>query len=321
MTPLLEVEALNVRFAGDDGPVAAVSDVSFTLARGECLGVVGESGSGKSQTFLAALGLTPANGCVTGRVMFDGQDLLTMPAPALRRLRGDRLAMIFQDSGTSLTPHMKVGKQLMEVLMVHRGMDAKAARAAVLAMFGEVRVPEPERRFDMYPHEFSGGMRQRAMIAMALLCKPDVLIADEPTTALDVTVQAQILSVLRSYKEASNAALVLITHDLGVVAGLSDRVMVMYGGRVAEEAPTAQIFATPRHPYTAALLRCRPSLDHDPDADLAMIPGAPPDPRSLPAGCAFGPRCEKAVARCGALPHLKPVGPAHQAACHMAEIV
>ena len=216
---LLEVEALNVRFASAAGPLAAVSDVSFTLNRGECLGIVGESGSGKSQTFLAALGLTASNGRVTGRAVFDGQDLLTMPAPALRRLRGDRLAMIFQDSTTSLTPHMRVGKQLMEVLMVHRGVGAAAARVQVLEMLTTVRMPEAERRFEMYPHEFSGGMRQRAMIAMALLCKPDVLIADEPTTALDVTVQAQILSVLRSYKENSNAALVLITHDLGVVAG------------------------------------------------------------------------------------------------------
>ena len=321
MTPLLQVEALNVRFASDDGVIAAVSDVSFTLNRGECLGIVGESGSGKSQTFMAALGLTASNGRVTGRAVFDGQDLLTLPAPALRRLRGDRLAMIFQDSTTSLTPHMTVGKQLMEVLMVHRGVDAKAARAQVLEMLTTVRMPEAERRFEMYPHEFSGGMRQRAMIAMALLCKPDVLIADEPTTALDVTVQAQILSVLRSYKDNSNAALVLITHDLGVVAGLADRVMVMYGGRVVEEAPTAQIFATPRHPYTAALLHCRPSLAHDPEEDLAAIPGAPPDPRHLPQGCTFGPRCEKAVARCGALPHLKPVGPTHQAACHLAEMV
>ncbi len=317
---LLEVEALNVRFASGDGPIAAVSDVSFTLNRGECLGIVGESGSGKSQTFLAALGLTASNGRVTGRAVFDGQDLLTMPAPALRRLRGDRLAMIFQDSTTSLTPHMRVGKQLMEVLMVHRGVSAAAARVQVLEMLTTVRMPEAERRFEMYPHEFSGGMRQRAMIAMGLLCKPDVLIADEPTTALDVTVQAQILSVLRSYKENSNAALVLITHDLGVVAGLTDRVMVMYGGRVVEDASTAQIFAAPRHPYTAALLRCRPSLAHDPEQDLVAIPGAPPDPRRLPQGCAFGPRCEKAVARCGAMPHLKPVGPTHEAACHLAEM-
>jgi oligopeptide transport system ATP-binding protein len=299
MAPVLDIRNLDVRFATPEGEVAAVNDVSLSLQKGECLGLVGESGSGKSQTFMAAMGLLARNGRASGAVDYGGHNLLTASEATLNTIRGDRMAMIFQDPMTSLTPHMKVGKQLAEVLVHHRGQSASAARAASLEMLKRVHVPEAERRLDMYPHELSGGLRQRVMIAMALLCGPEVLIADEPTTALDVTVQAQILELLREVRQQHGTAIVLITHDLGVIAGLADRVAVMYAGRIVEVGEVRQIFRTPRHPYTAGLLACTPSLDESVGSGaLTTIPGQPPNLQRLPQGCAFHPRCASASDRC-----------------------
>jgi oligopeptide transport system ATP-binding protein len=318
MTPVFALENLNVRFATKAGMVSAVSDVSFAINAGECIGIVGESGSGKSQTFLATLGLLAGNGVATGRAMFKGQDLLTLDRDGLDKLRGDRVTMIFQDSGTSLTPHMRVGDQLMEVLVTHKGLSQEDARKRVLEVMESMRIPEVEKRLTQYPHEFSGGMRQRVMIAMALVCEPDLLIADEPTTALDVTVQAQILNLFRALKSHTKSSIVLITHDLGVVAGLCDRVIVMYGGRMVEEGPVAQIFDSPKHPYTQGLLRCMPRLDQLLDMDLEAIPGQPPNLQSLPAGCSFADRCTHAVDKCmSTRPLLRQLSPARRAACHL----
>ena len=241
---LLEVSHLNTRFDTPEGEVKAVNDVTFSVSEGETVGVVGESGSGKSQVFFSILGLLAANGRATGSARFRGAELLGMRPDELNRIRGSRIAMIFQDSMTSLNPYLRISRQMTEVLVTHRGLGEADARAAGIAMLERVRIPEAARRFDMYPHEFSGGMRQRVMIAMALLCQPDLLIADEPTTALDVTIQVQILDLMRELKRSSNTAIVLITHALGVVAGLCDRVLVMYGGRIVEDAPVRQTFAS-----------------------------------------------------------------------------
>lgn len=304
--PVLDIAALNVRFTTPDGDVAAVSEVSLHVGPGECLGIVGESGSGKSQTFMAAMGLLAANGHATGKVMFGGIDLLTADERTLSNLRGNRMAMVFQDPMTSLTPHMRVGRQLSEVLERHKGMSAAAARAAAVAMLRRVQVPEPERRLAMYPHELSGGLRQRVMLAMALLCEPALVIADEPTTALDVTVQALILDVIRDLKQTANTAFVLITHDLGVVAGLADRVAVMYAGRIVETGTVDAIFARPRHPYTQGLLSCTPRLDGPVAQALPTIPGQPPNLQNLPPGCSFQPRCGYALDQCrAARPELR----------------
>jgi oligopeptide transport system ATP-binding protein len=299
MSTVLDIRNLDVRFATPDGEVAAVSDVSLELRKGECLGLVGESGSGKSQTFMAAMGLLARNGRATGAVDYAGLNMLTADEAGLNTVRGDRIAMIFQDPMTSLTPHMKIGRQLGEVLIHHRNMSAAEARAASLDMLKRVQVPEAERRLDMYPHELSGGLRQRVMIAMALLCGPDVLIADEPTTALDVTVQAQILELLREIRQQHGTSIVLITHDLGVIAGLADRVAVMYAGRIVEVGDVRQIFRAPRHPYTAGLLACTPSLEAAvSNTALTTISGQPPNLQRLPTGCAFHPRCASADDRC-----------------------
>ncbi len=320
MNPVFALEKLTVRFDTKAGEVAAVSDVSFAIQHSECVGIVGESGSGKSQTFLAALGLLAGNGSVTGHAMFQGQDLLTMSRDALDNVRGNRVTMIFQDSGTSLTPHMRIGDQLTEVLVKHKGLNAAAARSRVLEVMEAMRIPEIEKRLKQYPHEFSGGMRQRVMIAMALVCEPDVLIADEPTTALDVTVQAQILNLFRALKGHTKSAIVLITHDLGVVAGLCDRVIVMYGGRMVEEAPVADIFNAPQHPYTQGLLRCMPRLDQLLSADLEAIPGQPPNLQNLGVGCAFAARCAHTTQRChDERPLLRQISPTRRAACHLLE--
>ena len=315
---LLEIKALNTRFDTPEGEVKAVTDVTFGLAEGEVIGVVGESGSGKSQVFLTILGLLAANGRATGSVRFRGVELLGMRADELNRVRGSRIAMIFQDSMTSLNPYLRISRQMTEVLVTHRGMSEAEARSAAIALLERVRIPEAARRFDMYPHEFSGGMRQRVMIAMALLCQPDLLIADEPTTALDVTIQAQILDLMRELKRGSNTAIVLITHALGVVAGLCDRVLVMYGGRIVEDAPLRQIFYEPQHPYTQGLLRSTPRLDEAKAEELRTIPGQPPNLQRLPLGCAFGDRCAWRMERCRIEePALRENGIGRRKACHL----
>jgi oligopeptide transport system ATP-binding protein len=315
---LLDVTGLNTRFDTPEGEVKAVSDVGFSMAEGEVIGVVGESGSGKSQVFLTILGLLAANGRATGSARFRGVELLGLKADALNRIRGSRIAMIFQDSMTSLNPYLRISRQMTEVLVTHRGMSEADARAAAVALLERVRIPEAARRIDMYPHEFSGGMRQRVMIAMALLCEPDLLIADEPTTALDVTIQAQILDLMRELKRGSNTAIVLITHALGVVAGLCDRVLVMYGGRIVEDAPVRQIFYEPQHPYTQGLLRSTPRLDEAKTEELRTIPGQPPNLQRLPPGCAFHERCAWRLERCRIeAPALRETGIGRRKACHL----
>jgi len=314
MAPVLEVRDLNVRFATPDGEVAAVSDLSFQVAAGEVLGIVGESGSGKSQAMMGIMGLLAGNGRATGTALYGGGNLIGLPAGPLNRLRGGRIAMIFQDPMTALNPYLRISRQMTEVLQVHKGMNERIAREAAIAMLERVRIPDARRRFDLYPHELSGGMRQRVMIAMALLCGPDLLIADEPTTALDVTVQAQILDLLADLGRDTGVAIVLITHDLGVIARLADRVMVMYAGRAVETADVADLFADPRHPYAQGLLAAMPRPDDS--GALATIPGQPPNMQRPIVGCAFAPRCPLAEAACRAvLPPLVPLGPGRAAAC------
>jgi oligopeptide transport system ATP-binding protein len=315
---LLEVTRLDTRFATPEGEVKAVNDVSFTVGEGETIGVVGESGSGKSQVFLTIMGLLAANGRATGSARFRGTELLGMRPEELNRIRGSRVAMIFQDSMTSLNPYLRINRQMTEVLVTHRGMSEVAARKAAMAMLERVRIPEVKRRFDAYPHEFSGGMRQRVMIAMALLCQPDLLIADEPTTALDVTIQAQILDLMREFKRDSNTTIVMITHALGVVAGLCDRVLVMYGGRIVEDAPVRDIFYRPQHPYTHGLLRSTPRLDEHTPGELRTIPGQPPNLQRLPPGCAFHERCSWHMERClTEEPVVRNAGEGRRKACHL----
>jgi oligopeptide transport system ATP-binding protein len=321
MSPVLEIENLHVRFATPEGEVPAVAGIDLGVGAGECLGVVGESGAGKSQIFLAAMGLLAVNGSATGRVRLGGVELLGLAAADLNRLRGSRMAMIFQDPMTALNPYLKVSRQLTEVLVVHKGLSEAAARLSALEMLERVRIPDARRRFDGYPHEFSGGMRQRVMVAMALLCAPELLIADEPTTALDVTVQAEILDLFREVQTDVGAAIVLITHDLGVVAGLCDRLAVMYAGRIVETGSADEVFAAPRHPYTLGLLQATPRLDREPAA-LTAIPGQPPDPLHLPAGCAFQDRCPQREEICATTrPELRAAGEGLLAACHLVEQV
>ena len=320
MSALLECRGLNVRFRTDSGNVAAVSDLDFDLEPGECLGIVGESGSGKSQTFLAMFGLLAANGVASGSVRFRGTELLNAPRAVLDNLRGNRLAMVFQDSLSGLTPTMRIGEQMAEILARHQGLSRTAARERVIEALEVVKIPDAALRFDSYPFELSGGMRQRVMIAMASLCRPDVLVADECTTALDVTVQAQVLRLLDGMKRKAGTALVLITHDLGVVAGVCDRVLILYGGRAVETGPVRQIFHSPAHPYTQALLRSGPSLAHDPRVDLPVIAGQPPDLEQLPTGCSFAERCEHRFEPCTIQrPALTDVGERHRSACHLGQ--
>ena len=294
---LLEVSHLGVQFQTSDGLVTAVNGVSFNLDRGQTLGIVGESGSGKSQAVLAMMGLLASNGQASGEARFNGQDLLGLSPDKLNQIRGNRIAMIFQDPMTSLNPYLTVERQMTEVLEFHKGMTRKQARDGAIKALDAVKIPEAARRINMYPHEFSGGMRQRVMIAMALLCEPDVLIADEPTTALDVTVQAQIIALMRELQLDHGTAIVMISHDLGVVAGLCDNVMVLYGGRVMEQGSAESIFYRPSHPYTVGLLGAVPRLD-DTDRALMAIPGAPPNMARLPPGCPFSERCAVSEARC-----------------------
>ncbi len=297
---LLQVTDLAVEFRGDRGSVFAVNGITFALDRGETLGIVGESGSGKSVTSLAIMGLLPRTAHITrGSLRFEGHDLRTLAPEALRQLRGDRMAMVFQDPMTSLNPFLRVGVQLAEVLEVHRGLRRKDAMSKAVALLERVGIPSPAERAKAYPHELSGGMRQRVVIAMALLCEPDLLIADEPTTALDVTIQAQILELLKDLQRERGMAIVLITHDLGVVAGMTDRVMVLYGGQAMEHATTAGLFERPAHPYTRGLLASVPRLDAPDDRDtLIAIPGLPPVLSAKPVGCPFAARCTLTTDRC-----------------------
>jgi len=298
--PILTVENLYTQFKTDDGIVKAVDGVSFDLMPGETLGLVGESGSGKSVTCLSVIRLIdcPPGSHPNGSILFDGHDLLTASESKLRDIRGNRISMIFQDPMTSLNPFLKVGRQLTEVLEIHKGLSAAAAKELAIEMLDRVGIPAPVQRFSQYPHEFSGGMRQRVMIAMALLCEPELLIADEPTTALDVTIQAQILELMSDLKRDFKTSVILITHDLGVVAGTTDRVAVMYAGKIIEQGTTEQVFGSPMHPYTRGLLKSVPRVDEAAGQQLHVIPGLPPDLSDLPSGCPFHPRCAEVVPEC-----------------------
>lgn len=315
---LLDVKNLITRFHTHDGEVCAVNDISFSMKPGECLGIVGESGSGKTQVFMSIMGLLAKNGRTEGQVFFEKKQILGLPKAELNELRGVEFSMIFQDPMTSLNPYLKISKQMNEVLMEHRGMSEEDATKTSIQMLDMVGIPESTKRFQMYPHEFSGGMRQRVMIAMALLCQPKLLIADEPTTALDVTVQAQILELIARLGRELGMATVLITHDLGVIAGLSDRVVVMYGGRIIEEAPVRDLFNNPQHPYSKGLLESMPRLDGDNGRKLYTVKGQPPDLQSLPQGCSFSPRCDYTMDLCHTeRPELKDIGPERKKACHL----
>src|SRR5919112_5631670 len=320
-TPLLDVKNLRVVFPGTDGRrTLAVDGVSFTVERGRTLGIVGESGCGKSVTSLAIMGLLPKGGAeVSGEVRFDGRELLSQPERVMRDLRGNRLAMIFQEPMTSLNPSYTVGDQIMEAIVRHRDVSKNEAEARAVEMLRRVRIPNPEARFHDYPHKLSGGMRQRVMIAMALALDPQLLIADEPTTALDVTIQAQILGLMRQLKEESGTAIVLITHDLGVVAEVCDEVVVMYAGQVVERAPVGQLFAFPQHPYTVGLLGSLPRLDAR-RPRLAAIEGAVPNMTREVKGCRFQDRCPFRIERCAEMPPLEPVHGGHLARCWRAPL-
>ncbi|WP_327264944.1 ABC transporter ATP-binding protein [Streptomyces sp. NBC_01232] len=319
--PLLEVRDLRVTFTTGRGAVRAVDSIGFTVEAGRTLGIVGESGSGKSVTSLAVMGLHRGPVEVSGSVALAGRELTGLPERELSKVRGRRMAMIFQDPLSSLHPYYTVGEQIAEHFRVHFKAGRAAARRRAVDMLGEVGIPEPARRAGEYPHQFSGGMRQRAMIAMALACEPDLLIADEPTTALDVTVQAQILELIARLQQERGLGVVMITHDLGVVARVAHEVLVMYGGRAAEHAPADELFADPAHPYTRGLLDSLPRLDTADDVPLPFIPGSPPSLLTPAPGCAFAPRCPRAAARCTDVrpePAAYGDGPARTVACHFA---
>ncbi len=306
--PLLEIRDLDVRFRVSGGSVHAVRGLDLTIARGEVAAIVGESGSGKSATMLAVLGLLDPNASVTGSAKLEGLELIGAPGAVLRKIRGGRIGMIFQDPMTSLNPVLTVGRQIAEAVITHQRISPGDAEKKAVELLEMVAMPSAKDRARTYPHELSGGMRQRVMIAMALANEPDILIADEPTTALDVTIQAQILQVLRDLQRVRALTVVLITHDLGVVAGLADRVHVMYAGKVVEGGPVIDIFHRPNHPYTTGLLASLPRLDR-PERELTPIGGTPPSLRDDPEGCAFAPRCPYAIERCTQhLPTLQPVG-------------
>ena len=317
---LLDVKDLKTYFETEDGVVKAVDGISFSLKRGETLGIVGESGSGKSVTNLSIIRLIPdpPGKIVSGEVVFNGQDILLLPTEAVRKIRGRQIAMIFQDPMTSLNPFLKISRQLMEMTQLHLGHSRSQAYEHAIQMLETVGIPEARTRVDNYPHEFSGGMRQRVMIAMALSCKPELLIADEPTTALDVTIQAQILELIKKLKQETGTSVILITHDLGVVAGMTDHVIVMYAGKIFEQAKTSELFARPGNPYTKGLLKSVP----DPTAEqgkLYQIPGSPPDVAHLKPGCPFAPRCERAEDICRKeFPPFVELTSDHHSLCHFA---
>ena len=323
MSALLEVKGLRTSFKLEGGgEFSPVDGVSFSVEAGRTLGIVGESGCGKSVTSLSIMGLLPkGQGRISaGSVVFEGRDLATLKPEEMRSLRGNRMAMIFQEPMTSLNPAFTIGQQLMEGIRCHQNVTAEQAREHAIEMLRLVRIPSPEQRIDEYPHKLSGGMRQRVMIAMALSCRPKLLIADEPTTALDVTIQAQVLDLMRSLREETGTAIVLITHDLGVIAELADDVVVMYAGRVVERAPVAQLFAMPQHPYTIGLLGSIPKMHGEQDR-LNAIEGQVPTPMSQTSGCRFAPRCPFAVAQCKEdVPLLREVAAGHEAACWRAPL-
>ncbi len=313
---LLDIKNLGVSFATGDGTVNAVNGVSFTLNRGETLGIVGESGSGKSQLAFAIMGLLAKNGTARGSVEFDGAEILNAPLAEINAIRSNHIAMVFQDPMTSLNPYMRVADQMTESLIHHKGMSKSAAVAECIRMLDAVKIPDARGRIRLYPHEFSGGMRQRVMIAMSLLCKPDLLIADEPTTALDVTVQAQIMHLLADLQRDFGMATILITHDLGVIAGFCREVIVLYGGQVMEQSPVDPLFYEPSHPYTRGLLRAIPRVDQH-GAELDSIPGSPPNMTRAQQGCPFAPRCDYAGSDCR--DHLNPLtefAPGRKRACN-----
>ena len=318
---LLEVTGLQVKFDTPEGEVQAVNGLDFSVDSGESLAIVGESGAGKSQAVMAIMGLLAENGSATGKAEFKGQDLMQMSRRELNRIRGCEIAMIFQDPMTSLNPFLTIEKQMVEVIKQHQSLRRDEARAHAVEMLRAVRIPAPEERIKQYPHEFSGGMRQRVMIAMGLSCNPDMLIADEPTTALDVTTQAQIMDLMFKLSEERETAVLLITHDLGVVAGFCDTVQVMYAGGIVEYGNVNDIYHDPQHPYTWGLLASMTRLDEDQRVRLHSIPGAPPSVIDLPVGCRFAPRCEFAIDICHrVLPMIHPIGDGvQQVACHRAE--
>jgi oligopeptide/dipeptide ABC transporter ATP-binding protein len=326
---VLSVRDLATHFFTDEGIVKAVDGVSYDVAAGQVLGIVGESGSGKSVSSLSTMRLVPSppGKIVRGSILFEGReggaprDLARLSEPEMQRIRGDQIGMIFQDPMTSLNPYLRISRQLTEVLELHKHATPSEARRASVDMLKQVGIPDPARRIDDYPHQLSGGMRQRVMIAMALLCEPRLLIADEPTTALDVTIQAQILELIDERRRASNVGVVLITHDLGVVAKMADRVAVMYAGRIVEQGPAEELFVRPAHPYTVGLARSIPHLDGDRSQRLRPIPGAPPSLAKLPSGCPFRTRCPHAKAICAEVfPEVRAVGEGHEVACHETDL-
>jgi peptide/nickel transport system ATP-binding protein len=319
---MLEVRDLKIHFKTDDGLVKAVDGISFTLDRGKTLGIVGESGSGKSVTSLGIMGLHHGgNADISGKIWLDGEDLVAASAARVRQLRGSKVAMIFQDPLSSLHPYYTVGAQIAEAYLIHNKVSKKAAKSHAVDLLNRVGIPNPQTRVDDYPHQFSGGMRQRAMIAMSLSCNPELLIADEPTTALDVTVQAQILDLMSGLQDEFGSAVIIITHDLGVVAELADDILVMYAGRAVEYGTSEDIFDRPGHPYAWGLLSSMPRLDRARTERLTPIPGTPPSLINVPSGCPFHPRCPHAASLGGRcvqeVPYLRAVGPGHEVSCHL----
>lgn len=323
MAPLLEVQNLSTYFYTDEGVVKAVNDVSYSLEPGETMGIVGESGSGKSVSALSILRLVPYPGrIVSGRVIFQGTDLMSLSSREIQRIRGRRIGIVFQEPMTSLNPVLTIGRQITEAIETHLGLNRDAARQRAVELLDRVGIPEPQQRIKDYPHTLSGGMRQRVMIAMALSCEPELIIADEPTTAVDVTIQAQLLELMKELTRESNVALIIITHNMGIVARYVDRVAIMYAGKIVEQSSVMDIFKGPQHPYTIGLQESIPRLDMERREKLATIPGQPPDLAHLPLGCAFRERCRYAVDRCSnEVPPLMAVGQGHWSACWEAPIL